>query len=105
ELEVGLEMRAQKLEVGLLLGGAPGRERKRRGLGHLPDELRWDPRCLLVVPARHADQAGLEGLVAGPLLDVAKILEQPADVRRHESLLCQAAETRQRFRSRRGSAG
>src|SRR5215210_6275625 len=94
KLDVLFEIRTKRLEVGSFLRRPPCRERERTYTPHLPDEVGWNTARLLEIMARHADEARLEGVVLGALLDPAQILEQLFDLGRDEALLRQSADRR-----------
>ena len=68
QLELRLEVRAELLEIRMLLRRAPRGEPESGRTPHVADELRRNAHCLLVLAARRPDEARLEGVVVGALL-------------------------------------
>src|SRR2546423_2963477 len=97
QLELRLEVRAELLEVRMLLRGAPRGEPESGRTPHVADELRRNAHCLLVLAPRRPDEAGLEGVVVGALLEPSQLLEELPDPVVDEALLREPADGREGF--------
>ena len=88
ELEPPLEMRAEDLVVRRLARLEPRDVAERAGARHLGAQVARNATLLLVVAARDADDARLERLRLGALLERAQLLEQLAELGRRGASSC-----------------
>ncbi len=95
ELEVALERGQELCEVVRGAGLDPDLVAERSGARQLDAELRRNAALLLPVAARHANEAGVVGLVVERLLERTQALEQAAQLLVHEPLVYHLAQRRE----------
>ena len=95
QLEVALERGEELREVVRRAGLDPDLVAERSRARQLDAELRRDAALLLPVPARHADEARVVGVVVERLLERTQALEQAAELLVHEPLVYHLAQRRE----------
>jgi hypothetical protein len=105
EVEIALECRQEPGEVARRPGLDPHLVPERGRADHLRAELGRHPPFLLPVPARHADEARVVGVVLEGLLEWSQELEQPSDLVVDEPFVGDPADGRHRLCAGRMAAG
>jgi hypothetical protein len=105
ELDVPLEIRKERLEVGALPRLRPHRQRGYRCVRDLPAQLGRHSARLLPVAPGDADEAGVVGIRVEALLVRPQVLEQPPDAVGGEALVADPLQRRDFLGAQRRRAG